>query len=649
MLQCNLTNLPHWWRGSPWFQDVNVDSSASNTLLNQINRLLFSFSRYSLQVAHHSLRPAVQPTTVSQLTKSFNLFQAQPVYQATPLQFHYQPQPQRSFPSAPKNWCELLRKDHVIYLNLQGASGCDPAVIKSLTIWLDGSWKFRRYGDEVPLEQFPPRLTDTESMEGLLSYVDQIRLCPGNPDPRFMTLLDRRDGKLTNGAVFNHVVSEVDKKTNKLCTFMKTIRHNECPITLDTIAGRCKQCTDFGGSLRKLLSRQSATTLSREMRTAADSKTPLTALQQDELLERAKNLVKVVKTTKQKVNRLMQKVIHQDISTDGIDIGDEHLSASLQQVMEEDTKKIEDHFPPDTFGHLFWQQQKKMLNKADARGNRWHPMIIKWCINMRMASGKAYNILRKVLRLPHDTTLKSYIHWTEPTSGLTLDSVLQMCREMKVDQLAEHQKYLVVVHDEMKVQANLVYSKGSGRLVGFTKLEGFEDQLRAYEDQLQETDKPEESLAEHVLVFQVRGIFWNFQYPVAHFPTTNTKGHEIFSIFWRLVEVLEMVGFKVVAVTCDGASTNRSFMDMHGRSTVADPICRAINPYDEDYTREVFLLNDPPHLLKCARNAWENKKRALWVSEKQVRTGDNPIILNFIVKVLLILKMKKRVTPNWFV
>ena len=61
-----------------------------------------------------------------------------------------------------------------------------------------------------------------------------------------------------------------------------------------------------------------------------------------------------------------------------------------------------------------------------------------------------------------------------------------------------------------------------------------------------------------------------------------------------------MAWLKVIAVTCDGASTNKSFMDMHGQSTAADPICCAINPYDKNYTREVFLLNDPPQLLKCA-------------------------------------------------
>lgn len=54
-------------------------------------------------------------------------------------------------------------------------------------------------------------------------------------------------------------------------------------------------------------------------------------------------------------------------------------------------------------------------------------------------------------------------------------------------------------------------------------------------------------------------------------------------------------------------------MDMHGPTTPTNPIFKATSPYSEDYAREIFLFNDPPHLIKCARNAWENKKRMLWV------------------------------------
>ena len=98
----------------------------------------------------------------------------------------------------------------------------------------------------------------------------------------------------------------------------------------------------------------------------------------------------------------------------------------------------------------------------------WYPMMIKWCTNLRLASARGYDILRNVLKLPHDTTLKRYIHWTKANSGLSADALHQMLREIKYDTLQPHQKFIVIVHDEMKVESNLVYNKSDGRLIGFT-------------------------------------------------------------------------------------------------------------------------------------------------------------------------------------
>ena len=38
----------------------------------------------------------------------------------------------------------------------------------------------------------------------------------------------------------------------------------------------------------------------------------------------------------------------------------------------------------NTFTKLFWGQQKLAASKSDARGMRWHPMVIKWCLNLKL-------------------------------------------------------------------------------------------------------------------------------------------------------------------------------------------------------------------------------------------------------------------------
>ena len=127
------------------------------------------------------------------------------------------------------------------------------------------------------------------------------------------------------------------------------------------------------------------------------------------------------------------------------------------------------------------------------------------------------------------------------------------------------------------------------------------------------TIEPEDNIAKYMLAFMVRGLFSKTQYPLAHFPTSNTRSDEIFSLTWKAIEALGLAGLHVVAVTCDGASTNRRFFDIHHEAAPnqQQPTHRTPNPYQKD--SEIYLMADPPHLIKCVCNAWESKTRSLWV------------------------------------
>ena len=71
------------------------------------------------------------------------------------------------------------------------------------------------------------------------------------------------------------------------------------------------------------------------------------------------------------------------------------------------------------------------------------------------------------------------------------------------------------------------------------------------------------SLATNMLVFMVRGLFLKLEYPYAQFPCASLSGEHLFPIVWGCIERLEACGFKVIALTADGASCNRKFFKMH--------------------------------------------------------------------------------------
>ncbi len=113
----------------------------------------------------------------------------------------------------------------------------------------------------------------------------------------------------------------------------------------------------------------------------------------------------------------------------------------------------------------------------------------------------------------------------------------------------------------------------------------------------------------------VRGLF---SFPYVQFPCSSLSTYTLYALVWECVAHLETIGFKVLALTADGASCNRKFFKMHKSKSTPSPH-KTVNLYaGED--RPIFFFSDPPHLMKTVRNCWANSyghsyTRKLWVSE----------------------------------
>ena len=174
-----------------------------------------------------------------------------------------------------------------------------------------------------------------------------------------------------------------------------------------------------------------------------------------------------------------------------------------------------------------------------------------------------------------------------------------LVEEAKLKGLPECKRDVVLLFDEMKLSESLVYDKQSAQV----------NAVMTYIHQ---------SLP-HMLGLMVHGVFSNLHFPYAHFATSDKfSGENLFLIMWEAIERLERLGFKVVALTGDGASQNRKFLKMHAKPD--DELCyKTNNPYtDED--RYIYFVSDVPHLLKTTRNCWSHsfgygKTRKMWVSK----------------------------------
>ena len=269
-------------------------------------------------------------------------------------------------------------------------------------------------------------------------------------------------------------------------------------------------------------------------------------------------------------------------------------------------------YPSNSFHKIFWEQHHDATKKQNTRQIRWHPAMIKWCLSLKLLSSSCYNALRSsgVIKLPSERTLRDY---TNSTTGLSVSVDQQLLSEANIES-CDQNRYVCLIFDECKIKEDLVYNKHSGELIGFTDITDINNHLKSVEQSYSGSmPMSRHELATHMLLFMVRGLFSSLKFPYSQFPTNNLTGDIIFSIFWRVVERLELLGFNVLATVCDGASPNRKFFKLHGNKSTY----KTKNPYAES-ERYLFFLSDVPHLIKTVRNCWANSyghsfSRTLWV------------------------------------
>ena len=61
---------------------------------------------------------------------------------------------------------------------------------------------------------------------------------------------------------------------------------------------------------------------------------------------------------------------------------DAKLHGDLKNVMEENNEGILGQFPEDSFQGLFWEQQLIASWLKHPQQMRWHPAMIRWCLNI---------------------------------------------------------------------------------------------------------------------------------------------------------------------------------------------------------------------------------------------------------------------------
>ena len=183
--------------------------------------------------------------------------------------------------------------------------------------------------------------------------------------------------------------------------------------------------------------------------------------------------------------------------------------------------------------------------------------------------------------------------------------------------------YVGILFDEIKVKSDLVYDKHTGELIGYCNLDKVGNQIMDFERSSKNSSTENDAdVAKYMLVLMVRGVVTDLKFPLAGFARLSISADFLYPIVWKAIRILEtgLAQLKVLFLTCDGASANRKFFNIHGE--VNEFVHYTVNPYSED-GRKIFFISDVPHLVKTTRNCFSNSfshknTRKLWKDGKDI-------------------------------
>ena len=323
------------------------------------------------------------------------------------------------------------------------------------------------------------------------------------------------------------------------------------------------------------------------------------AQKEEKIKKKISHLQDELYATRKEVDRL-KKRIEEITAVQGV-VLDETSQRDLLNIMRNNHANIHQQFPEGTFQRIFWDQQLQATKVGDLKQIRWHPAMIKWCLNLRLTSSAAYHAMRSsgFVTLPSERTLRDYTNYIKGRLGFQPQVLEMLQKEADIDNLSEAKRYVILTLDEMKIKEDIVFDKNTGEMIGFTNLG---DINNAIQDLQRDNTVDHPPIATHLLTLMVRGVFIHLEFPIAHFGTDNLTAGTLFPIVWEGVQHLEEMGFRVIGITADGASHNRKFFRMHRKSDSDNSyVYKTENPFSEE-ERFIYFISDPPHLIKTARN-----------------------------------------------
>jgi hypothetical protein len=188
--------------------------------------------------------------------------------------------------------------------------------------------------------------------------------------------------------------------------------------------------------------------------------------------------------------------------------------------------------------------QVRLLNR-DHRGLRWHPDVVKRCLELARRSSSSYEVLRRTISLPSRRCLFEYANAIPYEGGIALPFLSKAIEEFRaaIHEKGSHDadRTCVLLFDAMHLKKGIV-SRKDGSVSGVALRDDYSAKI-AELDPSEARFGEEGSEATELFLVVCRGLGGvELERIMCAFPSGSTKAFEVTRILISLMEILCLAG-----------------------------------------------------------------------------------------------------------
>jgi len=234
------------------------------------------------------------------------------------------------------------------------------------------------------------------------------------------------------------------------------------------------------------------------------------------------------------------------------------------------------------------------IRMGKKRRTRWSDKDKCVALSLYHISPKAYQLVKKIFALPSISTLRRAVSKVRVYPGFN-KKILEALKS-KVEGMPAGSELCALVFDEMTIKETVVYNAERD------EIEGLEDYGMLGKTHF---------VANHATVFMLRGLLSKWKQPIGYFLSSGPiDSRRLHTLLLEALDQVKETGLLVKVIIADQGSNNRCVLEKHCKVTIDNP-CFTHNG------SSIFVMYDPPHLLKNIRN--NLKKSGFRMNNKEIK------------------------------